>query len=98
VKFLPRSALSPYVAVGAGYALYEQSLTRLDGQPNSAPRTIHRGAVDFAGGLDAKLWRFVGLRFEVRDCYTGSPAYNTAAISGGQHNIVVSGGFVLRFR
>ena len=97
VKFFPRSALSPYLAVGAGYAVFEQSLNRLDGQPNSAPRTINRGVFDFGGGIDLKLWRFVGLRAEIRDFYSGSPAYNTS-LPGGQHNVVAGGGIVLRFR
>jgi hypothetical protein len=97
VKFLQRAAFSPYVAVGGGYAVFEQSLTRLDGQPNPAPRTIHRGAVAFGGGADLKFWRFVGLRFEIRDFYSGNPAYN-AAVSGGQHNVVAGGGIVLKLR
>jgi len=98
LKFFPRSALAPYVVAGGGYALYEQSLTRLDGQPNSVPRTINRGVFHFGGGVDLKLWRFVGLRAEFRDFYSGSPAYNSAAVSGGQHNLVASGGIVLKFQ
>jgi hypothetical protein len=98
VKFLPRSAVSPYIAAGAGYAVYEQSLNRLDGQPNGAPRTIHRGALNFGAGLDVRFWRFVGFRGEIRDFYSGSPAYNAPSLSGGQHNVVVGGGLVLKFR
>jgi hypothetical protein len=98
VKFLPRAAISPYLAAGGGYAVYEQSLNRLDGMANMAPRTIHRGAFDFGGGVDVRFWRFIGLRVEIRDFYTGSPAYNTASLSGGQHNVVAGGGFILRFR
>jgi len=97
VKFRPRAAVSPFVVGGTGYALYEQSRNRLDGQPNSAPRTIHRGTIQFGGGVDFKFWRFVGLRAEIRDFYSGNPAYNAPA-SGGQHNVVVGGGFVLRFQ
>jgi hypothetical protein len=37
------------------------------------------------------------LRAEIRDFYGGSPAYNTRAISGGQHKVVAGGGLVLRF-
>jgi len=98
VKFLPRGAVSPYLAIGAGYAEFEQSTTRLDGKPNPASRELSRGAFDFGGGVDVKFWRFVGLRAEVRDFYTGSPAYNTSAIGGGQHHVVAGGGLVLRFR
>jgi opacity protein-like surface antigen len=98
VKFLPRKAISPYLAIGGGYAAFEQSVTRLDGKPNGASRELSRGAFDFGGGVDVKFWRFVGLRAEIRDVFTGSPAYNTNLVAGGQHNVVAGGGFVLRFR
>jgi len=94
VKFRPASGFSPYVAVGFGYALYEQSLTQIDGSPNPAPRYTHRGALGFGGGADFPVWRFVGGRMEIRDFYTGNPSYNTP-VSGGQHNLVVGGGLVL---
>jgi hypothetical protein len=98
LKFFPAAAISPYLVAGGGYAVYEQSLTQLDGQPNGAPRTINRGVFDFGGGVDFKFWRFVGLRAEIRDFYSGSPAYNVSSIIGGQHNVVASGGLVLKFR
>jgi hypothetical protein len=96
VKFLPAGLISPYVAAGAGYGLYEQSLNRIDGQPNPAPRLTHRGALGFGGGADLKVWRFVSARLEVRDFYTGNPSYNALLSGGGQHNVVFSGGIVLR--
>ncbi|MGH9675334.1 MAG: outer membrane beta-barrel protein [Bryobacteraceae bacterium] len=88
--------VAPYAAIGAGYALYEQSLMQIDGSANAAPRHIHRGALAFGGGADIAVWRWFGLRGEVRDFYTGNPAFN-APVSGGQHNVVVGGGFVLSF-
>lgn len=96
LKFLPSSRVSPWVTGGGGYALYEKSVARTDGQPNSAPRLIHRGQVMFGGGVDLRVFRWLGVRAEVRDFYTGSPAFNILQ-SGGQHNIVVGGGLVLRF-
>jgi len=47
VKFAPEARISPYLAVGGGYALYEQSTLTLGGQANSAPRHIHRGLLQF---------------------------------------------------
>jgi hypothetical protein len=88
--------ISPYAVVGAGYALYEQSHFTIYATPNPAPRFIHRGAFVFGGGADAPVWRWVGLRGEVRDFYTGNPAFN-APVAGGQHNVVVGGGLVLSF-
>ena len=50
-----------------------------------------------ARASDVHVWRFVALRGEARDFYTGSPNYNIASISGGQHNIVATGAFVIRW-
>ena len=97
LKFLPTSRVSPYVAVGGGYADYEQSTTELNGHPNAAPRELSRGAFDFGAGADVHVWRWIALRGEARDFYTGSPAYNLASISGGQHNVVAGGAIVLQW-
>ena len=97
LKFAPRAKLSPYLVVGGGYALYEQSFQQISGQPNPAPRFTHRGVFDFGGGVDVKVWRFFSLRSEIRDFYSGSPGFN-ALVAGGQHNVVAGGGFALRFR
>ena len=97
VKFRPTSRISLYAVVGGGYADYEQSLTRIDGRPNQASRELARGVFDFGAGVDVHVWRFVALRGEARDFYTGSPNYNIQSISGGQHNVVATGAFVLRW-
>ena len=97
VKFFPASRFAPYVVVGGGYADYEQSTRRIDGRPNPASRELGRGVFDFGAGVDVRVWRFVALRGEARDFFTGSPGYNIATISGGQHNVVATGAFVLRW-
>jgi opacity protein-like surface antigen len=97
LKFRPTSRISPYAVVGGGYADYEQSLARIDGGTNQASRELARGVFDFGAGVDVHVWRFVALRGEARDFYTGSPNYNIQSISGGQHNIVATGAFVLRW-
>ncbi|WP_321475764.1 outer membrane beta-barrel protein [uncultured Paludibaculum sp.] len=98
VKLKPAARVSPYVVVGGGYGQFEQSTYLLNGDPNPAARRVHRGVFDYGAGVDAKLWRFVGLRAEIRDFYSGSPLYNLPTQSGGQHNVVAGGGLVLRFR
>lgn len=98
VKFAPRASFSPYAVVGGGYGLYEQSYFQIDGQSNPAPRFTHRGVFAFGGGVDVKVWRFLGARWEVRDFYSGNPSFNAPAASSGQHNVVVGGGFTLHFR
>ena len=82
VKLFPRKAVAPYFAVCAG---------------DAASRELSRGGFDFGGGVDVGFWRFIGLRAEIHDFYSGSPAYNPAAFRGGQHNVVADGGLVLRF-
>src|SRR5215471_12085673 len=96
VKLFPARRIAPYAAIGGGWADYQQSTMTLGGTANSAPRTVNHGAFDYGGGGDFKLWRFVGLRTEIRGFYTGSPSYNTPQIQGGQHNVVAGGGFVLK--
>jgi opacity protein-like surface antigen len=95
VKFLPTSKISPYALVGGGYADYEQSTTRINGQPNSVSRELARGVFDFGAGVEVRVWRFVALRGEARDFYSGSPGYSIATVSGGQHNVVATGALVL---
>ena len=97
VKFWPAARVSPYFAIGGGYADYEQSTSQIDGKSSSVPRELARGVFDFGGGVDVQVWRFVALRGEARDFFTGSPAYGVPAITGGQHNVVATAGFVLRW-
>lgn len=97
VKYLASKRFSPYATIGAGYALYEQSYFRIDGASNEAPRFTHRAAFQFGGGADFPVRRWIGARFDVRNFYTGNPSFNTPVRSNGQHNVVVSGGFVLFF-
>ena len=96
VKLMPDARLSPFTFVGGGLAWYEQSTTNLAGSANGAPRNLYRGAVTFGAGADLVVRSWLALRGEVRDFYTGSPAYNVA-IAGGQHNLSLTGGFVLRW-
>ena len=83
VKVRPSSRISPYAAVGGGYADYEQSVKQIDGQPNQAPRELARGVFDFGAGVDVQVWRFVALRGEARDFYAGAPNYNVTSVSVG---------------
>jgi hypothetical protein len=96
VKFSPGGRLSPWGAVGGGYALYEESVRLSNGEPTTN-RFLNRGVFDFGGGLDYRLFRFIGLRAEVRDFYSANPKINVHLDSSTQHNVVASGGIVLHF-
>jgi hypothetical protein len=96
LKVLPSARLSSWVAVGGGYALYEQS-AKLSNCQNTTNKLLNRGAFDFGGGLDYRLFRFLGLRAEVRDFLSGNPNLNVALSSSTQHNVEASGGISVRF-
>jgi hypothetical protein len=76
--------------------LYQQSAKFSNGQ-NDTDKFLNRGVFDYGGGLDFRLFRFIGLRAEVRDFLSGNPGLNVALNSSTQHNVVASGGVVLRF-
>lgn len=96
LKFAPRRRIAPYVAGGAGWALFEQSTTTLDGRVNDAPRLLSRGAVNFGGGVDVRVWRFVRVRGEALDFVSGNAAFRVP-VRGAQQSLLVAGGFSLQF-
>jgi hypothetical protein len=96
LKFFPRARLSPWGAIGGGYALYQQSKQLTSGQPTNN-KFVNRGVFDFGGGLDYRLFRFIGLRGEVRDFFSGNADVSAPLSSSTQHNVVASGGLILRF-
>jgi len=96
LKLFPGARLSPWVAVGGGYARYEQSAKLSNGQ-NTTNKFLNRGVFDFGGGLDYRLLRFLGVRAEVRDFLSGNPNLNVALSSSTQHKVVASGGVSVRF-
>lgn len=90
VKFVPGFFLSPYLAAGVGFAHFTN--TGLNGTSDTTY------AVDFGGGFDIKLIRYLALRLEARDFYTPTPVLIPFAGSlGNQNNVAVSGGVVVRF-
>ena len=95
-KFFPGLRLSPWGAIGGGYGLYQQSAQLSNGQ-NTTNKFLNRGVFEYGGGLDYRLFRFIGLRGEVRDFFSGNPDLNVTLSSSTQHNVVASGGIILRF-
>lgn len=83
LKFVPRARFAPWVALGGGYSRYEQSAQLSNGQ-NTTNEFLNRGVFDFGGGLDYRLFRFLGLRAEVRDFISGNPNLNVALSSSTQ--------------
>jgi opacity protein-like surface antigen len=89
--------ISAFGAIGAGYARYSESRLRRDGSPNPSQQDTNTGALGFGGGVDVKAWPWLGFRGEIRDVYTGARRFSIPTPSPSVHNVVVSGGLVLRF-
>ena len=87
VKFAPDFIVFPYLAAGLGWSHFSSTQT---------DATDTKFASDFAGGLDFKVFPFVGLRLEARD-FNGEVPQLILLTTGNQNNIVVSGGLVSRF-
>lgn len=97
VTVLPSGVVSVFGAAGAGYARYSESKLRVDGSPNPAQRDTNTDAIQFGGGVDVRALRWLGFRAEVRDEFTGARNFSIATPGARVHNVVGSGGFVLRF-
>jgi len=87
VKFAPGLPVSPYFVAGGGWARFN---------PDNASAT-NTNVFDFGGGVDMKVAPFVSLRGEVRDFYSGGFRLSFADLPDRQHNILATGGLVLRF-
>jgi hypothetical protein len=94
---LPRGPVSWFGAVGAGYARYSESKLRADRTPNPLQRDTNSGAVEFGGGVDVRGFSWLGFRADIRDVYTGRRNFAIATPGNRVHNVVVSGGPVVRF-
>lgn len=102
VTFVPKAAISPWVSVGGGYARFAESHTLVTGAPNTFKTATNAGALQYGGGVDFKtpinlVVVPLVFRAEIRDFYSGQPQLNVVRPGTGQHNVIVSGGFVVRF-
>ena len=95
LKFLPGSAVSPFLSAGGGFAHYHVT-----------DETSDRGALQFGGGFDFKAGiPLLGFRVEARDFVTGQPNFGIIESTfvqnqkdtGRRHNVFAGGGVVLRF-
>jgi hypothetical protein len=101
VKFNADGALKPWLSFGGGYA----RLTPF-GQPSSTTAvdlkgTHNTGSLEFGGGIDTApivhVFRIpIGVRFEVRDFYSGTPNFN-AQLDGRLNTVAYTGGLLLKF-
>ena len=97
VTFLPKAPVSFFGAISGGYARYSESKLKGDRSPNPEQRDTNAGALQFGGGVDVRGFRWLGFRGEVRDVYTGARNFSIATPGLQVHNVVGSGGLVIRF-
>jgi len=97
VTLLPKGPVEVFGSAGGGYARYSESKERANGGPNPDQRDTDTGALQFGGGVDVRALRWLAFRGEIRDVYTGARNFSIVTPHDEVHNVVVSGGFVLRF-
>ena len=99
VKFHPDGAISPWLLLGGGYTRYTESRPPAVTAFKAGTNT---GALEFGGGIDTgaihRFWKVpIGFRLEVRDFYAGTPNYNLPVSGNMQHNVVFTGGLLIKF-
>jgi hypothetical protein len=97
VTFLPKAPVAFFGAIGGAYARYSESKLKGDRSPNPGQRDTNAGALQFGAGVDVRGLRWLGFRGEVRDVYTGARNFSIATPGSRVHNVVGSGGLVMRF-
>lgn len=66
-SFQPEARWSPFVAGGLGLASFEQSALLQNGVAFPGSRVKNQIGGMYGGGVDLKVFRFAGLRFEAKD-------------------------------
>jgi hypothetical protein len=99
VEFNAQGPLSPWLLFGGGYARFREN--KPASVPSFAPGR-NTGTFVFGGGVDtpAILRVFnipIGFRAEVRDFYSGAPNYAQPTPDSLQHNVVFTGGLLIKF-
>jgi hypothetical protein len=94
---LPKAPVSVFGAVGGGYSRDSESRLRADNGPNPAQRDTDTGAPQFGGGIDVQGFGWLGFRGEIRDIYTGARNFSLPTPGESVHNVIASGGLVVRF-
>jgi hypothetical protein len=97
VTVWPKGQVSLFGAAGGGYARYSESKLRADNGPNPAQQDTNTGALQFGGGVDIRGFGWLGFRGELRDVFTGARNFSLPTPHESVHNVIASGGLVVRF-
>jgi hypothetical protein len=83
-----------FAVVGGGFAAYDESTLRTDGNPNVGSQSNHTGAVAIGGGIDVHSGSWLGLRGEVRDVISGARRFAIPTPGERVQNLVATIGLV----
>lgn len=97
VTMWPKAQVAVFGSIGGGYARYTESTLRADRSPNPGQKDTNTGAFEYGGGVDVRGFGWLGFRGEVRDIYTGPRNFSIPTPGPQVHNIVASGGLIVRF-
>ena len=97
VKFFPQGGLAPWVSFGGGYGHFNVSKAQVGGGINPGPSSKSSGLLQAGLGLDVKPFKKLTLRLAARDFWSASLPLQVPTGKTHQHNIVVTGGFVIHF-
>ena len=96
-NLLPEAPFSPWLSLGGGYGHFsEDSKLEFFGD-NPGKTGTSTGVFQFGGGVDVRVWRWLGVRAQVRDFYSSVPHLNVDTGRSRQHNYLVGGGIVWHF-
>jgi len=96
-NLLPEAPFSPWLSLGGGYGHFSED-SKLEFFGDNPGRTgTSTGVFQFGGGVDVRVWRWLGVRAQVRDFYSGVPHLNVDTGRSRQHNYLVGGGIVWHF-
>lgn len=77
VNLFPRTAFSPWVSVGGGFARFTPNATlEFNGTPNPNPGSTTGAVFEVGGGIDVRFAEHFKVRGEIRDFNSAEPPIN----------------------
>ncbi len=97
VTFWPRAPVSVFGSIGAGYARYSESKLREDRGPNSGQRDTDAGGLGVRRRSGCPGHRLAGVSRRDSDHLPGARNFSVPTPGPRVHNVIASGGLVVRF-
>jgi hypothetical protein len=100
VRFASRARVSPYLFAGVGYARVVEAELASTSPLRGKLANVGTWAVDFGAGADLRIYRFLGIRGELRNFYTGHTQDENLPVPGEtrqRNTLLLTGGLSFRF-